>query len=76
MHAIVEGKQSAPCCSAQAELEQERAKANDLAMLAKQLVRELRKASPDNLLASLSVDYLMANGLLGDALRGLENHDV
>ena len=42
---------------------------DDLAMLARRLVRELRKASPENILASLCVDYLVKNGMSGDVMR-------
>lgn len=52
-------------------LQRERARVDELAMLAKRLVRELRKVAPNNVLASLSVDYLIANGLSGDVMRNL-----
>lgn len=41
----------------------------ELAMLVKRLVRLLRKASPDNDLAKLAMDYLRDNGLEGESLR-------
>ena len=56
---------------AEEALRRERANVDNLAILAKRLVQELRKVSPDNVLASVCVDYLVANGLSGEVMRDL-----
>jgi hypothetical protein len=43
--------------------------ADDLAMLVKKLVRQVRKASPDNNMATMAIDYLQRHGLAGSPLR-------
>src|SRR5258708_3144954 len=45
------------------------ASVDDLAMLVKKLVRHVRKASPDNNMAIMAMDYLIRHGLEGSALR-------
>lgn len=45
-------------------------KVDELAMLVRQLVHSLRKASPGNDLADRALDYLKRHGLTGTVLRG------
>lgn len=46
---------------------------DDLAMLVKQLVRELRTAAPGHALPEKAMDYLNRNGLAGSPLRAASN---
>jgi hypothetical protein len=42
---------------------------DELAMLVRKLVRHVRKASPDNNMATMAMDYLQRKGLAGSPLR-------
>jgi hypothetical protein len=51
------------------------ARMDDLAMLVKKLVRHVRKATPDNNMAGMAMDYLRRHGLEGSPLRAADSQD-
>lgn len=55
-------------------LEQSETIVDDLAQLVTRLVRQLRKADPDNELAEKALDYLKGKKLCGSSLRDVSNH--
>lgn len=57
-------------------LEQSETIVDDLAQLVTRLVRQLRKAAPDNELSEKALDYLKRKELLGSPLRDMSNDEL